>query len=467
MLTDAASLLDSSNNHALKGKFHNELCGVLMFLGKAERKVDYTDRAIIECTAAAYHFEQAGHTSYHARTENNLGLLLYTVGRYAEAHEHLNYARRLFTKLKDSGSVSQVDETRARVLLAEGKAQEAARVISAAVDTLSRGGEQAALTEALTTQGLVLARLGDEAGSVAKLREAAGVAEQAGALEDAGKALLVLMEEHGGRLGEEELAEVYERADGLLKATQDAEVIGRLRACARRVVAARRARAWAAARRRLGRTDFWASFSLQERVEAYEARYIKRALAEASGSVSKAARLLGFKHHASLAVLLKGRHKALAHLRTPAETRRQNPERVRGRRSAQLHEGQQEARALCILHAEDDKLVADVVRDTLALEGWQVESVGAGVTALRRLTGESRYDLLLLDNELPGISGVELARAARRLEHRRHTPIVMLSAADVRAEAEGAGVDAFLRKPNDISKLVETIARLLPTAGAE
>jgi CheY-like chemotaxis protein len=169
------------------------------------------------------------------------------------------------------------------------------------------------------------------------------------------------------------------------------------------------------------------------------------------------------KHHASLAMLLKGRHKGLAYLRTPAESRRQNPERVRGRRSGTLHEGQA-ARSVRILHAEDNKLVADSIRDALALEGWLVESVGAGVTALRRLTGEAHYDLLLLDNELPGVSGVELARAARRLEHRRQTPIVMLSAADVRAEAESAGVDVFLRKPDDISKLAETIARLLASA---
>jgi CheY-like chemotaxis protein len=203
---------------------------------------------------------------------------------------------------------------------------------------------------------------------------------------------------------------------------------------------------------------------LQDRVEAYEARYISRALMAAEGSVSRAARLLGLKHHASLAMLLKGRHRGLAHLRTPAERRKQSRKRARGRHAAKLHEGPFAARAVRILHAEDDRLVADTVRETLALEGWQVETVGAGVTALRRLTGEDNYDLLLLDNELPGVSGVELARAARRLEHRRHTPIVMLSAADVRAQAERAGVDAFLRKPDDVPKLAETIARLLTPA---
>ena len=43
----------------------------------------------------------------------------------------------------------------------------------------------------------------------------------------------------------------------------------------------------------------------------------------------------------------------------------------------------------------------------------------------------------------------------------------MLSAGDVKLEAERTGVDAFLRKPDDIIRLVETIARLLSAAGRE
>ncbi len=201
ILTKATSFFEASVNHALKGKFHNELCYVLTVLGKIEFRSDYIDRAIIECTAAAYHFEQAGHTHYYARTENNLGFLLYTVGRYVEAHENLNHARRLFAGLKDYNGVVQVDETRARVLLAEGKAREAAKVIGEVVRALSKGDEQGLLAEALTTQGRVLARLRDVVGSQNKLRRAAAVAEQAGAVEDAGRALLCLMEEHWERLG--------------------------------------------------------------------------------------------------------------------------------------------------------------------------------------------------------------------------------------------------------------------------
>ncbi len=254
--------------------------------------------------------------------------------------------------------------------------------------------------------------------------------------------------------------EVYERADGLLGKTQDAETVGRLRACAGRIVSMRRAAERAAkARRRSG--DFWAGFSFTERVRAYEARYIKRALIEARGSVSRAARLLGLKHHASLASLLKGRHRELAQLRTPPEKRTVHVVRLRGPRTNAKALADESARTVHILHVEDNRLIADGVRVELEAEGWGVETVAEGAEALRLLAGDAIYDLLLFDNELPGLSGVELVRAARRLDHRRHTPIVMLSAGDIKVEAERAGVDAFLRKPDEVTRLVEVVTRLL------
>ena len=116
---------------------------------------------------------------------------------------------------------------------------------------------------------------------------------------------------------------------------------------------------------------------------------------------------------------------------------------------------------LTILYVEDNHVVADTVRDTLGCEGWRVELCADGSEALSLIEGGTHYDLLLLDNELPGVSGLELARRARQLPHRRATPIIIISGGDAEAQARGAGADAFLRKPQDVGLLVETIARLL------
>jgi tetratricopeptide (TPR) repeat protein len=219
ILTDSAKFFEESTNDALKGKFHNDLAAVLTCLSMADRRTDYIDRALIEYTAASVHFEQAGHTSYFARAENNLGFLLHTVGRYEEAHEHLNRARHLFVTISDRGSVAQVDETRARVLLAQGRLQAAESAIRESVRVLSTGGEQGLLAESLTTQGRILSKIGNFVESLNTLRRAADLAEQAGTVEDAGRALLALMEEHADRIGEDELLETYERTHNLLKET--------------------------------------------------------------------------------------------------------------------------------------------------------------------------------------------------------------------------------------------------------
>ena len=117
--------------------------------------------------------------------------------------------------------------------------------------------------------------------------------------------------------------------------------------------------------------------------------------------------------------------------------------------------------ALTILFVEDHKIVADAVKDTLELEGWRVVMCTDGAVALRRLAGEATYGLLIFDNHLPHVNGLELVRHARRLSHRERTPIIMLSASEGAVEAREAGADAFLRKPQDVGLLVETVRRLL------
>jgi DNA-binding response OmpR family regulator len=71
------------------------------------------------------------------------------------------------------------------------------------------------------------------------------------------------------------------------------------------------------------------------------------------------------------------------------------------------------------------------------------------------------YALLIFDNHLPNVNGLELVRYARRLPHRRRTPIIMLSASEVAAEAREAGADLFLRKPQDVGMLVRAVEVLV------
>lgn len=459
----AAPLFEASANNVLKGKFHNEFGTVLKNLGIAEHRQDYIDRALIEYAAASFHFEQAGHERYCARVENNLGFLFSTIGKFSEAHEHVGRARRIFVRLKDSGSVAQVDDTRARVLLAEGRCDEAEKIVRSAVHTLEKGGEQSLLAEALTTHGVALARTGKYERASLTLQHAVLVAEQAGDLESAGQAALALIEEMCEQAPPAELGAVYQRAAELLAQSQHPAVPSRLASCAVRVIRLLADRPPHPAPPLPARPeDFsapldWHDFSFRSEIRRYERFLIERALKDARGIVTRASQLLGFKHYQSLITLLNKRHKTLMHARSPIFPRKRSIFRSR-HPAAHVDKRKRPVR---ILHVEDNRNFADAVKEMMELEGWRVETCTDGSTALRRIAGHEHYDLLLLDNELPGTSGLELARRARKIPHRRRTPVIMLSAGDCETEAWSAGVDAFLRKPDEVLSVTETIARLI------
>ncbi|SRR5258708_39908569 len=86
----------------------------------------------------------------------------------------------LMTRLKDNVHLAQVDEPRARVLLAEGRIAEAEKTARAAVRGLEKGDELSLLAEALTTHGIALARLNHSAQAQAALDRAIKVAERSG-----------------------------------------------------------------------------------------------------------------------------------------------------------------------------------------------------------------------------------------------------------------------------------------------
>jgi CheY-like chemotaxis protein len=443
--TGAAPLFDACSNPSLKGKFHNSFANVLKSLGAIEKREDYIDRALIEFAAASIYFEQAGHRRYQACVENNLGMLFCTARKFAEAHEHLDRAQALFTSMKDSVHTAQVDDTRARVLLAEGSAHEADKLVRMAIQVLEKGGQQSLLAEALTTHGLVLARLGRHKVARLTLQRAVEVAQNAGDSEAAGLASLNILEELAEHLPAQDLSATYDRAAELLANSENRESKDRLLACSRRVLFLISS---------LPSPPTWKGFNFSEAVRRYEARIIEHALRDAGGVVMRAAQLLGIERRSLDAMLRRGRHRALASLRTPVEPRR---------RSLMFRDEVDcpDTRAVSVLHVEDDALVADAVNMTLSGEGWSVETCAEGASALERLQSGARYDVLVFDNRLSDTSGLELIRRTRVLAHRQQTPIIMLSGDEVELQARRAGANAFLRKPEDVPVIAETIARLL------
>src|SRR6185503_17981670 len=181
--------------------------------------------------------------------------------------------------------------TRARVLLSEGRVVDAEKAARRAVRILENGDEPSWLAEALTSLGITLARLrrSDEARST--LERAIDCAEQTGNVESAGNAALILIEELGPELSDDERLATLERAEMLLENTHDMAIVWRLAKCGGRV-----ASLIYASPRYFPSSINWAGFSYDQEVDRYGQHLIQLALKDSEGSVTDAAHLLNLSH---------------------------------------------------------------------------------------------------------------------------------------------------------------------------
>lgn len=116
-----------------------------------------------------------------------------------------------------------------------------------------------------------------------------------------------------------------------------------------------------------------------------------------------------------------------------------------------------------ILIADDDELVAELASQALIdvghACGWVTTGEEAWEVAYKR-----RPDLLLLDQDLPGMSGVTLLRKFRGSPQFYDLPVVMftvVSGAQDEQQAIYAGAQGYIRKPFDPSTLVSSVGRVL------
>jgi signal transduction histidine kinase/FixJ family two-component response regulator len=242
-LHDAVSLLNKADRLTpylspwTKGRFHLEFATTLKNLGIAEDRSDYFNQALDHYRDAFSHFEGIGNDRYKAIVENNHGYLLSALRRFDEAQQHLERARKLFEELGDQVRRAQVDETLAQLYLASEQYPLAQRSVTRSVETMETTGEEALLAEALTTQGLVLCKLGRRHEAKPILHRARRVAERCGDYEGAGRALLILIEEMCDQLGEDERQEIGAQASQLLGNSQHASTCERLRNCLEKIAA--------------------------------------------------------------------------------------------------------------------------------------------------------------------------------------------------------------------------------------
>jgi len=120
-----------------------------------------------------------------------------------------------------------------------------------------------------------------------------------------------------------------------------------------------------------------------------------------------------------------------------------------------------------ILYVDDDEAIVFLMTRLLQRQGYRVSGFidpGEAVAAVRAAPGE--FDLVVTDFNMPGMSGLELARALKGI--RADLPVALASGyitEELRLEAPAAGISELIYKPNTTTDLCEAVSRLAQTAG--
>jgi DNA-binding response OmpR family regulator len=119
-----------------------------------------------------------------------------------------------------------------------------------------------------------------------------------------------------------------------------------------------------------------------------------------------------------------------------------------------------------VLIVDDEQLLVRTLSNVLRESGYRITTAGSAEEAERRAFADPAFDLIVLDNRLPGESGIEMIRRLR--EQDVSSKVILMTAyetPDVRAEAKRLKVDRYVRKPFDLTMLVDEVVGLIGPGG--
>ena len=117
-----------------------------------------------------------------------------------------------------------------------------------------------------------------------------------------------------------------------------------------------------------------------------------------------------------------------------------------------------------VLIVEDNPKNMKLMRDLMRMQGYQTLEAPDGPAGLEAAR-QHRPDLILMDIQLPQMDGYEVTRRLKAQEETKQIPVIAVTSFAMKGEedrAREAGCDAYVSKPIDIRKLVETVQGFLP-----
>ncbi len=116
-----------------------------------------------------------------------------------------------------------------------------------------------------------------------------------------------------------------------------------------------------------------------------------------------------------------------------------------------------------VLIVEDNELNMKLFHDLLEAHGYDTLQTRDGVEALK-IAREHKPDLILMDIQLPEVSGLEVAKWIKEDDSLRSIPIVAVTAFAMKGDEEKirqGGCEAYIAKPISVAKFLETVERFL------
>lgn len=117
-----------------------------------------------------------------------------------------------------------------------------------------------------------------------------------------------------------------------------------------------------------------------------------------------------------------------------------------------------------ILVVDDNEANLRLINAVLKTRGYHLIEATSGETALEMLTGE-RPALVLMDVQMPGLSGIDVARVIRAMPTMADLPLIAITAMAMKGDREeilAAGFNDYLAKPYKMGDLLTRVGRWLP-----
>jgi len=115
-----------------------------------------------------------------------------------------------------------------------------------------------------------------------------------------------------------------------------------------------------------------------------------------------------------------------------------------------------------ILIVDDEPPIRSLLEEVLQEFGYTTKSVADGWECLRVAKSKNKPVMILLDHQMPGITGLDVLSLLKQNRATADIPIIMISSSnEIKGEAESQGACVVLEKPFDINMLIEHIKTIL------